>query len=355
VTRLARALVAAAAALGIGFLAASKGGASEGEIPSFAGNAGWLNGPALSAADLHGKIVLVDFWEYTCVNCLRTLPYLRDWYAKYRGDGFTIVGVHAPEFGFSGESQNVSAAAKRLGIAWPIVLDDNFAIWKRYRNDGWPHEYLYDRNGRLVESVGGEGRYQETEAAIQKLIAASDPQAKLPPVMALLPQDDYDKPGAVCYPMTPEILLERTRPANATAFNSGPRDSNYDDPGSHRDGGVYLQGFWRSTPEAVVSASNDGYAALEYHAIQVLVVMKPETGGSTQVGITQDGAPVPHDSAGSDVRYDARGNSYVDVDAPRAYELVDNAKFGQHELRLTPQRYGVGIYSFAFESCEAGS
>jgi thiol-disulfide isomerase/thioredoxin len=323
-------------------------------IPSFAGNSGWLNSAALAPADLRGKVVLVDFWEYTCVNCLRTLPYLRDWYAKYRDAGFTIVGVHSPEFEFSADSQNVSAAAKRLGVTWPVVLDDNFNIWKRYSNDGWPHEYLFDRDGNLVDSVSGEGHYPETEAKIQALLRQSDPHVKLPPIMALLPQDSYDKPGAVCYPITPEILFEHTRVTNATALNRGAQETNYiDEPSAHRDGGVFLQGYWRGTPEAMISASSDGYLILAYRAIQVVSVMKPEAGGSTRVDVTQDGHPVARSEAGSDLHYDASGNSYVQVDAPRAYELVNNTRYAQHELKLAPQRYGVGIYSFAFESCEA--
>jgi thiol-disulfide isomerase/thioredoxin len=333
-----------------------KSSAGETGVPSFEGNSGWLNSPALSAAGLRGKIVLVDFWEYTCVNCLRTLPYLRDWYRKYKDDGFTIVGVHSPEFDFSAQSANVAAASKRLDVTWPVVLDNDFTIWKRYNNDGWPHEYLYGRDGALVESVSGEGGYPQTEAKIQSLIAASGPHVQLPPVMALLPQDSYDKPGAVCYPMTPEILLERTRVANATALNRGPQDSNYvDDPAAHRDGAIFLQGYWRAAPDAVVSASSDGYLSLRYHAIQILSVMKPERGGSIRVNVTQDGHPVPRGEAGADVRFDASGGSYVVVDAARAYELINNARYAQHDVRLSPEGYGAGIYSFAFESCEAGS
>ena len=131
---------------------------------SFAGNTGWLNSPPIDAHSLRGSIVLVDFWEYTCVNCLRTLPYLREWYKRYAKYGFTIVGVHTPEFDFSAQPANVQAAVHSLDIEWPVVMDANLAIWNQYRNDGWPHEYLYDRSGRLVESIFGEGRYQEPNA-----------------------------------------------------------------------------------------------------------------------------------------------------------------------------------------------
>ncbi|HEX4013777.1 MAG TPA: redoxin family protein [Candidatus Cybelea sp.] len=320
-------------------------------IQSFSGGAGWLNGPPLDPAQLRGKIVLVDFWEYTCLNCLRTLPYLREWYRRYRDDGFAIVGVHTPEFGFSGERANVAAAIERLDIGWPVVLDDSYAIWKRYGNTVWPHEYLYDRNGRLVESFEGEGGYQDTETRIQALLRSEQPSRKLPAVMALLPQDSYDKAGAVCYPHTAEILIRHRDIANATAQNDPARDTNYSIGSPPRDGAIELSGYWHLTRDAAVSGESGGYLALRYHAIQLVAVLKPERGGSTRIAVMQDGKPVPKQDAGKDLRYDASG-SYVLVDAPRAYDLVMNSAYGSHEIELSPHGDGVGFYDFAFESCE---
>ena len=318
----------------------------------FDGNAGWLNGPPLVPAVLNGKVTLVDFWEYTCVNCLRTLPYLREWYKRYKQYGFTIVGVHSPEFAFSGERANVAAALPRLGVTWPVVLDDGFAIWKRYGVNAWPTEFLFDQNGKLVESTSGEGNYQQTESKIQALLLAQDPHLKLPHIMALLPQDSYDKPGAVCYPKTDEVVIARQGIANAPHFADPTHDFAYTDPGSHVDGNVYLGGYWHRNDSGAISGGSGGYAALRYHAIEVVAVMRPEPGKSVRVGVTQDGAPIAKTDAGTDIRYDERGNSYVTVDEPRAYVLVENAKFGQHELRISPDGYGLGIYDVAFESCE---
>ncbi len=139
-------------------------------ILPFDGATGWLNSSPLTPAELRGKIVLVDFWEYTCVNCLRTLPYLREWYKRYASMGFVIVGVHTPEFTFSSESKNVDAADKRLGVTWPVALDSKNAIWDRYGTNNWPHELLFDQNGKRIESVIGEGSYPQTEAHIQALL-----------------------------------------------------------------------------------------------------------------------------------------------------------------------------------------
>jgi thiol-disulfide isomerase/thioredoxin len=322
-------------------------------IQSFDGGVAWINGTPITPADLRGKVVLVDFWEYTCLNCLRTLPYLREWYRRYRNRGFVIIGVHAPEFDFSGKRSNVEAAAKRLDVTWPVVLDNHFTIWKRYGNSVWPHEYVYDQTGRLAESVLGEGGYPQTEARIQALLRAADPHVELPRVMALLPQDSYDKPGAVCYPHTPELLVGRSPIADAPPSSNFAQDADYTDSASSpQDGAIYLQGFWHLTSEAAVSGENSGYLALRYHAIQLVVVMRPESGGAVRVNVTQDGRPVAREDAGKDLRYDERGGSYATVDASRAYDLVINSRFGAHDVKLSPASSGLGIYDFAFESCE---
>ncbi|HEV7179340.1 MAG TPA: redoxin family protein [Candidatus Baltobacteraceae bacterium] len=320
----------------------------------FNGGAHWLNGPAVSAGSLRGKVVLVDFWDYTCINCLRTLPYLREWYKRYHDRGFEIIGVHTPEFRFAGDDRNVESAVKRLDVTWPVVLDDGYAIWKRNDVTEWPTELLFDQNGTLVESQLGEGNYPQTEAKIQALLRKSNPHAAFPPVMALLPQDSYDKPGAVCYPQTPEVVVAHTPIANAPKFGDPSQDLNYSDSHARNDGSLYLDGFWHATKEAIAFGGGGGYAALPYHAIQVETVLVPQS-GSTRVNVTQDGKPIAHADAGPDIRYDQNGMSYVTVDASRAYDIVMNAKFGEHELRLYPQGTGLGIYDFAFESCEVPS
>src|SRR5579864_1685300 len=228
-------------------------------LQSFVGAREWLNSDALSPAALAGKVVLVDFWDYTCVNCLRTLPYEKAWYERYKSLGFTIVGVHSPEFAFAGESANVRAAVKRLGIAWPVVLDNQNAIWNRYHNDAWPHEYLADAAGRIVYDYVGEGDYPQTEAAIQGLIRQLHPDAHLPPTMALLPEDSYDKPGAVCYPQTREMYVGAWRGSDAAlgnreGYKRGTIVEYHDRGRGHVDGFVYLQGPWFNADQAMVHA-----------------------------------------------------------------------------------------------------
>ncbi len=320
-------------------------------MATFDGATQWINSPALAPTDLRGKVVLVDFWEYTCLNCLRTLPYLREWYKRYHDDGLVIVGVHTPEFKFSGQASEVESAAKRLGVTWPIVLDDDRAVWNHYGVTVWPTELLYDQSGHLVETQIGEGNYPYTESKIQALLHAANPSLALPAVMPLLPQDSYNKPGAVCYPRTAEILVSHTPIANAPRFGDASTDLSYHDVSTHRDGAIYLDGFWHATREAVAFGGGGGYFAMTYHAIEVTAVMTPER-GATRVDVTQDGKPLAHDDAGSDVHYDSDGTSYVNVDASRSYQLIENKSYGTHDLRLTPKGYGLTVYDVDFESCE---
>lgn len=322
-------------------------------IPNFDGNTGWINSAPLTPAALNGKTVLVDFFEYTCINCLRTLPYLKEWYRRYHKYGFEIVSVQTPEFGFSGERENIERAAHRLGITWPIVIDAHNAIWNRYHVNAWPTHFLFAPNEMLIESIAGEGAYPDTEHRIQLILKVTQPNLNLPPLMGLLPQDSYDKPGAVCYPRTPELLVGHREIANANPIDNRSMDSFYEDRGGHRDGAIYLQGSWHMTNEAAVSDSGSGWFAMRYHAIQVMVVMTPDR-GPTRVGVTLDGAPVPRSAAGTDVQYDDHGNSYIDVDEPRSYDVVGvNASYApDRELRLSPQNSGLAIYDVAFESCE---
>ncbi len=322
-------------------------------IPSFDGNTGWINSAPLTPDDVRGKTVLVDFFEYTCLNCLRTLPYLREWYRRYHKYGFEIVSVQTPEFHFSGASGNVEAAARRLGITWPIVIDAHDAIWNRYHVDGWPHEFLFAPNEQLVESFSGEGGYPDTERKIQLILKVTQPSLDLPPIMALLPEDSYDKPGAICYPQTPELLVGRRAIADAPSRDSGMQAEYVDPGGAHRDGAVYLQGLWSLTSEAAVSDSANGYFAISYHAVQVDVIMKPES-VPVRVDATLDGKPIPRQFAGSDVQYDSAGNSYIEVGEARDYDVigVGAAWAPERELRLSPRAPGIGIYDVAFESCE---
>ncbi|HME82328.1 MAG TPA: redoxin family protein [Candidatus Eremiobacteraceae bacterium] len=327
----------------------------------FDGASGWLNSPPLTPATLAGKVVLVDFWEYTCVNCLKTIPYERAWYQRYAKYGFTIVGVQTPEFAFSGEPSNVAAAVKRLGITWPVAIDGRHEIWDRYGNDAWPHELLYDQHGKLVADHEGEGDYPVMESHIQQALRAEHPRADFPAPMDYLAQDRYSKPGAVCYRHTPEMYVGDWRGdgvlGNAQGYPARGTVTYVDSP-PHEDGRAYLAGPWFQSGEAMVNAPGapaPSHVAIGYQAIQVVAVLAPNGQGPIPLFVLQDGAPLARADAGSDVRFDAGGRAFVLVDQAREYDLVMNKHFGHHDLELRPAHPGLGVYTFDFEACEVGA
>ncbi|MGH8787210.1 MAG: thioredoxin family protein [Cupriavidus necator] len=145
--------------------------ADYGKAPEFTGIDKWLNSEPLTVAGLRGKVVLVDFWTYSCINCINTLPHVRQWYDKYRDKGLVVVGVHTPEFPFEKSTANVQAALKRFDIRYPVAQDNAYATWNAWRNQYWPALYLVDANGTVVYKHFGEGQYAQTEAAIQKALS----------------------------------------------------------------------------------------------------------------------------------------------------------------------------------------
>jgi|SRR5690606_26167185 len=148
--------------------------ASQGQAPEFTGIEKWLNSEPLTMQQLKGKVVLVDFWTYSCINCIRTLPHVKSWYDKYKDQGLVVIGVHTPEYPFERSTGNVQSAIKRLGIPYPVAQDNQYATWKAYNNRYWPAVYLSNKKGRIVYQHFGEGSYQETEATIRALLAEPD-------------------------------------------------------------------------------------------------------------------------------------------------------------------------------------
>jgi thiol-disulfide isomerase/thioredoxin len=328
--------------------------------PEFIGEqVDWINTEPLGIKDLRGKVVLVDFWDYTCVNCIRTLPYLKEWYRRYRDKGLVIVGIHTPEFEFAKSPGNVAAAVKRFGIEFPVLLDGNRDNWTAYANQYWPHKYLVDETGRIIYDHIGEGGYATTEAKIQELLKQVNPAVDLPPLME--PVRGADAPGAVCYPVTPELYAglrgyrsghlgqaDRYNPGGTVAFRLPDRELD--------DGKIYLSGFWLCTAESLrharISPHGEDYVAVKYHAKECNAVLKPEPASPVRVYVTQDGGAVPREDAGRDVQYDENGRSYLQVDRPAMYNLTANREHGQHVIRLYADTEDLGLYAFTFSSCE---
>lgn len=315
----------------------------------------WLNSPAIRLRDLRDKVVLLDFWDYTCVNCLRTLPYVKAWHERYSDLGLVVIGVHTPEFEFAKSRRNVSAAVRDLGIAYPVLLDSNYANWENFANRYWPRKFLVDPDRRIVHDRIGEGAYGETEAAIQRQIHRLAPGATMPePVAPVRPED---VPGTICYPTTPETYAGFRRGTIGNPEGYAPYAAfAYSDPGKRQDGVIYLRGTWRATPEGLIHAREttepEDYLALRYHALEVNAVIKPERDVEVDVLVLQDGKPLRKEDAGKDIRLTEDGEAYVRVTEPRMYHLVRNERFGSHEIRLHTASDAFGLYAFTFGSCE---
>lgn len=320
----------------------------------------WLNTDGKPLKLKKGTVYLIDFWEYTCVNCLRTLPYLQEWNRRYGKDGLVIIGIHAPEFEFSKDPRNVAAAVKKLGITWPVLIDSQYRNWRMFHNSFWPRKYFIDSRGIIVADHRGEGGYGESEAEIQKLLRQIHPGIKFPRVME--PVRGTDRPGAVCYPVTHEIY------AGYRGFATGQHGgldsytvdatASLNDPGApHPDGVLFGTGPWLLGRESLRHARETrepaDYLAIKYHALECNAVIKPEGGKPVRVLVTQDGKPVARADRGADLRCDESGATYITVDEPRMYALIKNAQFGSHELKLASTSPDFGLYSFTFSSCEA--
>jgi thiol-disulfide isomerase/thioredoxin len=324
--------------------------------PEFPSGLTWLNSDPLKVEGLKGKVFMVDFWEYTCVNCIRTLPYLKAWHDRYADKGLTIIGVHTPEFAFAKDLESVRKGVKSFDLKYPIVNDADYKIWNSYGNRYWPAKFLFDSQGRLRYYHFGEGAYGDTEQVIQKLLREVKADVVLPAVME--PIRGEDKPGAVCHPVTPELYAGYLRGVigNKEGFRK-EEAATYKDPGDYQDGSLYLEGVWASGPEGLRHArateQPSDYVALRYHAIEVNCVLKPEGGKPIRVIVTQDGKPVPSADRGADVRVGASGETYLEVDEPKMYRIIKNAAFGAHNLKLACAEPGLGIYAFTFVSCVA--
>ena len=314
----------------------------------------WLNSTPLSFRQQRGRAVLVDFWDYTCVNCIRTLPYVQAWHERYRDKGLTVIGVHTPEFMFAQYESNVERGIREFGLTYPIVIDSNREIWKAFANRYWPTKYLLDKDGYLRYGHFGEGGYGECEQVIQELLREIDPTIQLPVLLEPLREEDHM--GAVCYRATGELYLgnRRGRIGNEGGFKED-QIADYSFTGDLDENFFYANGRWASTAEYFEAAESGPHTLrLKYEASAVNLVMACPHAASAEVTILQDGNPLTPQQATKDTRFRPGTNgaeeSYVTVDSARMYFLVDDHEFGEHELELRCAP-GVAAFAFTFTSC----
>ena len=335
-----------------------------GQIPAPApmGLEGWINSEPLEVEDIRGKIVLLDFWTYTCVNCIRTLPYLKDWHGKYADEGLLIVGVHTPEFDFEKLNENVRMATADLGIQYPVAQDNEYITWNIYRVQAWPSKYIMDGAGFVRYYHRGEGSYANTEKVIRFLLEeAGRDLSHIDPDSA--PDPEWITGSRATDPenfITRELYGGTRRNidfggayiANEEYYESAGEVREYTDLGERKNHFIFLQGQWLSEHENLRHARTTGdyqdYLGVKFYANEVNAVLDVEPGTEYQFRITMDGGPIPKESAGADITYDQNGDSIVLVDSPRMYRLVRQQDVSAHELLLMPKDENFSLFSFTF-------
>jgi thiol-disulfide isomerase/thioredoxin len=292
----------------------------------------WLNSPPLTAAGLRGHVVLVDFWTYTCINWLRTLPYRRAWIEKYGGHGMVLVGVHTPEFDFEHDLGNVRRAVEDLGVGHPVAVDNDYAIWTSFDNHYWPALYFVDVNGQVRHHHFGEGAYEQSETMIQRLLTEGGASG--------FSQDfvDVDAVGV-------EVAADWTDLRSPENYLGSARTENFQDSGQLALNHWSLAGEWTVTRSAVVLDQAEGTISYRFHARDVNLVMAPVTaGGRIPFSVRVDGLR-PDSSHGTDI--DAEGNGLLD--RPGLYQLIRQpGPITGRTFEITFQQAGAQAYAFTF-------
>jgi len=318
----------------------------EGKFPTLAGATEWLNSQALTPEALRGKVVLVDFWTYTCINWQRTQPYIRAWAERYKDQGLVVIGVHTPEFGFEKNVDNIRSALKMFGISYPVAVDSNFGVWEAFGNRYWPAEYVIDANGNIRYHHFGEGEYEQTEVVIRQLLReagysgmgneAVQVDARGSEVAA-----DWDNLRS------PESYLGRDKAMGFASPGGAPigKSRTYMAPQSFRLNQWALSGDWTVSPGAVTLDKPNGRIVYRFHARDVHLVMGPSSRGqSVRFRVLLDGRP-PENAHGTEV--DEQGNGTVTEQ--RLYQLIRQPQpIADRTLEIEFLDPGVEAYVFTF-------
>lgn len=305
----------------------------EQEAPEIENLYSWINSKPLTLRELKGKVILLDFWTYSCINCIRTLPHLKKLHETYSKKGLVIIGVHTPEFEFEKQVENVKEAVKKHEIEYPIALDNDHTTWNLYGNQYWPRSTLLDSKGFIRMEHIGEGGYDEIEDKI----------------IELLTETGFSSKGKVvgAYEMTYNTGTTReTYCGSLRNPGLGVRAVTgiFKDVKDHAEGVIYLQGPWSQKTE-FLHLNKEGYILLKYSAKSVNAVMKPVE-GSVEVEVLLNSKPIPKQIAGKDILF-KKGRSFTVVDRPDMYNLVDAKDFGTHELKIL-SKTPFQIYAYTF-------
>jgi thiol-disulfide isomerase/thioredoxin len=318
----------------------------EGELPSFGGATGWLNSAPLTVAGLSGKVVLVNFWTFTCINWLRQLPYVRAWATKYSGQGLVVVGVHTPEFAFERDFENVSRAVRETRIDYPVAIDNDYAVWSAFDNHYWPALYFADARGLIRHHHFGEGEYQQSEMVIQQLLAEAG-SASTGHELVSVDASGAEAPADWATLRSPENYTSYQRTENFASPGGvvlGKRHA-YTVPAELRLNHWALSGDWTMEEQTTTLNTANGRIACRFHARDLNLVIAPaEQGTSVRFRVLIDGQP-PGAAHGADV--DDEGNGTVTQ--PRLYQLVRQpGPVTERTFEISFLDPGVQAYAFTF-------
>ena len=313
------------------------------KAPDLVGIAHYINTtPEQLTKDIEGKIVLYDIWTYSCINCIRTLPYITAWNEKYADDGLLIIGVHSPEFEFEKDPYNVEMAVDKNGITYPVVLDNEMETWKAFENRYWPRKYIADHEGYIRYDHIGEGKYDETEKVIQVLLEERASQLGLN-VAAAEPLVELEEFEHTSF-RTPELYFGykfaagRNQLGNSEGFNPG-NEVEYSLPSDLKLHYFYMDGVWKNLQGSMQLVSTEGKIQLPYFAKEVNIV----TAGKGDITILLDGAPIGTEYSGADI-----SEGRILVDEPGLYNIISSDEAASHTLELIISDPGFEIYTFTF-------
>jgi len=300
----------------------------------FDGANGWLNSPRPGAAELRGKVVLVDFWTYTCINWLRTLPHVRAWSEKYKDHGLVVMGAHTPEFEFEKDADNVRRAVKDMRVTWTVAIDNEYAVWRAFGNNAWPAVYLVDAQGRIRYSHLGEGAYERTEQMIQQLLAEAGVTG-VPQGLVTVQGDGVEAPADWASLKSPETYLGGTSPHKRVRGPAARLSLNQ----------WTLSGDWTSRRDAVALTKPNGRIALRFHARDVNLVMGPATRGTAvRFRVLIDGKPAGA-AHGTDVDDQGSGT----VTEQRLFQLIRQpGPISERTLEIEFLDRGIEAFAFTF-------
>lgn len=321
----------------------------EADAPDFKDIAAWINSEPLRIPQLRKKVVMLDFWTYSCINCVRTLPHIKILHEKYGDKGLVIIGVHTPEFEFEKNLENVKVAVEKYGLEYPIALDLNNTTWKLYGNQYWPRTTLIDARNKIRLEHVGEGDFDIIEQKIIELLAEIGVKVEEKIERQRI---DRFKAFEVAKKQTPEIYLGSER---STGFGNSQVCTpgsciRFIDRGDHEQNIVYLAGDWEQRPEFIFHpTSEEAHVSLKYTAKSVNAVIAPKKGGRFKVFITLDGKDLDRSIAGRDIKIDkVTKKSFILVDKPDMYELVETETMQTHEIKLISDSPEFSLYTFTF-------